>query len=87
MEIMRYFTLDGRFSTLSSNHFMLLNHFRHKKRVPFSYYLLASLENGIKDFKRNPKNPILHEGLILLVMEYAKYFAILEEPKKITKVV
>lgn len=42
VSLMRYFTLDGIFSAIFGYHFILLNHFRHKKLVYFPYYLLLS---------------------------------------------
>lgn len=71
-EIMRYVTLEGRYTMINTYHFLLLNHFKHKKRISFPYYLLISLDLGIKDYMKNPKNLVLHVGLILLIYEHVK---------------
>lgn len=70
--VVRYFTLDGRFSIIYGYHFMLLNHFRHNRAISFPYYLLLSLENGIQDHRKNPNNPYLYEGLMLLLVDHIK---------------
>lgn len=72
MDLMHYFMLDARFMALYGHHFVLLNHFFHCKLVSFHFYLLSSLEEGILKFKRNPKNPYLHEGLMLLIVDFLK---------------
>lgn len=79
---MCYFTLDGIFSSLFGYHFILVNHFHHKKVISFSFYFLTSLEYEIKEHRKNYKLPILHEGLIMLIMEYMKSFSIPIEPNK-----
>lgn len=79
-DIMRYFTLDGHFSIIFGHHFFFLNQFRHKKKVSFPFYLFVSLENGIWDHIHNPKNPILHEGLILLISKCVKEFTLPSQP-------
>lgn len=43
---------------------MILNHFRHN--------LLSSLENSFENHAKSNDNPILNEGLIMLIMQYAK---------------
>lgn len=73
---MRYITLEGFFSMINAYHFLMLNHFYHKKRISFPYYILASLDSSLKDHKRNPKNLVFHVGLILLMSKYAKYFEV-----------
>lgn len=75
---MRYITLEGCFSMVNVYHFFLLNHFRDKKKIPFPFYLLASLESRLKDHKRNPKNLVLHVGIILLITYYAKSFEVVK---------
>lgn len=72
-EIMRYVTLEGRYIVINTYHFLLLNHYRHKKWISFLYYLLMSLDSGIKDHMKNPRNPVLHVGLILLIYEHVKF--------------
>lgn len=70
--IMKYVTLDGRYKRAHSYHFVLLCHFCHKIRVSLPYYILQSVCLSIsKDIKKE-KKPILHEGLILLIIEYIK---------------
>lgn len=75
-ELMYFITLEGRFSVVNAYHVILLNHFCHKKRISFPYYLLVSLDSGLKDHKKNTKNHVLHVGLILLIYEYAKSFEV-----------
>lgn len=72
MSQMHCFTLDERFTTLYGHHFVMLNHFHHGRLVSFPFYLMSSLEDGIVDFRRNPRNPFLHEVLMLLIMEHIK---------------
>lgn len=79
---MSYITLEGWFSAINGYHFILFNHFCHQYKVSFSFYLLASLESGIKDHKINPKNLVLHVGLILLITDYAKDFVVPKQPKR-----
>lgn len=68
---MHYFSFDGHFTNFFGHHFVLVNHFRYKDKISFPFYILYSLNVGIIDFK-NPKKSILHEGLIMLIMEYIK---------------
>lgn len=79
--LMCYFTLDGRYMMLYGHHFVLLNHFCHGKLVSFSFYLLMSLEEGISNYKKNPRNPYLHEGLMLLIVEFIKANCIVRTPQ------
>lgn len=51
---------------------MLLNHFRHNALVSFPIYFLISMENRIEENRRNPNKSILHEGFMLLIMEFVK---------------
>lgn len=51
---------------------MILNHFWHNKRISLPFYLLSSLENSLANHTKNSDNPVLHEGIIMLNMEYYK---------------
>lgn len=78
--IMRYITLDGRYASLFSYHFTILNHFRHGKLIFVPYYLASSPENSLEKHLEKPSNPILHEGLIILIMEHAESLEIVPPP-------
>lgn len=52
--------------------------FLPQKKNSFPYYLLASLDSGLKDHKRNPKNLVMYVGLILLISKYAKSFEVVK---------
>lgn len=81
MELMQYFTLDGRYTTLYGHHFVMLNHFQHGKLISFPFYLLLSLEEGIANFKKNPRNPFFHEDLMLIIVDFIKANCIGEAPR------
>ena len=71
--VIEYFTFDPRFDRAPTHHFVILNHFRHKVRFSFPYYLLTSMCKAVESFKRKPiANPALHEGLLLLIHEHFK---------------
>lgn len=80
--IMRYITLDEHFASIFSYHFMILNHFRHDRRISLPFYLLSSLENSLTNHAKNDDNPILHEGLIMLIMEHNKSHGVKPSPVK-----
>ena len=48
--IREYFILDGRSKRVHKCHFVFLNHFRHKDRISFPFYLLL---NSCNAFKKN----------------------------------
>lgn len=75
--IMEYITVEGRFSRAHTYHFVLLNHFRHDKKVSLPYYLFRSLNKHSK----NPSSPVLHCGLLLLIYEHCKTLALLENKR------
>lgn len=52
--LMRYITLDGRFTKVYGYHFVPLNHFRHNDKVNFPYFLLCSMNASLKAYKENP---------------------------------
>ena len=71
--LIEYVTLDPRFDRIRTHHFVLLNHFRHKVKISFPFYIFTSMAKNIEGFKKIPvKNPALHEGLLLLVYEFLK---------------
>lgn len=70
--IVRYITLEGHYASIFSYHFTILNHLRHDKIFSIPFYLLSSLENSIHKNFENEENPVLHEGLILLVVEFSR---------------
>lgn len=70
--LMCYVTLEGKFNTIFGHHFTLLNHFRHGLFISFLFSLLSSMEVSIYANLMNRRAPILHEGLILLIMENVK---------------
>lgn len=67
---MWYVTLEGRFKALLGHHFTLLNHSRHGLFISFPFFLLSSLESSMYALLKNRRAPILHEGLIFLIMEH-----------------
>lgn len=80
--IMEFFTLDDRFMKIYGYHFVFLNQFRHKVKIYFPFYLLSSLNANINEHRENPHiNPVLHQGLILLIYEHCKARAF-ENPNK-----
>lgn len=81
--IMRYITLDDQYASILSYHFMILNHFSHNKRISLPFYLLSSLENNMVNQTKNSDNRILHQGLIMIIMEYAKDHGI--KPSRVVK--
>ncbi len=68
-----YVTLDPRFDQVRTHHFVILNHFHHKKRISIPFYLLTSLNKEISSSKKKATvNLALHEGLLLLIHEHFK---------------
>lgn len=63
---------------------MILNHFRHNKRISLHFYVLSSLEHNLENHTKNSDNPILYQGLIILIMEYAKDHGVKPSPFVIT---
>lgn len=77
-----YFILDGRNKRVHKFHFVFLNHFRHKDRLSFPFYLQFSLLHSLQDHKKKVSQPILHESLILLIEGYCKNKYIASNPSK-----
>lgn len=75
-----YFILDGRAKCVQKFHFVFLNHFRHKDRLSFPFYLIFSLLQSLQAHRKKESHPILHEGLILLIEGYCKRKAIVSSP-------
>ena len=68
-----YISLDTRFDSIKTYHFVLLNHFRHGIKKLFPSYRFTSIKKGIEVFKKKPiTNLALHEGFLLLFYEYPK---------------
>ena len=61
-------------------HFVFLNHFRHKDRLSFCFYLRFSLLQSLQAHRKKELHPILHEGLILLIEGHYKNMAIVSSP-------
>jgi hypothetical protein len=80
--IREYFILDGRSKRVHKCHFVFLNHFRHKDRISFPFYLRYSLLHSLEAHKKKDSRPILHEGLILLIEGYCKNQRIASTPSK-----
>lgn len=78
--IMRYITHDGHYANIFSYHFMILNHFRYNKIISLPFYLLSFLENSLANHTKNSDNLVVHEGLIKLIMEYAKDYGVKPSP-------
>ena len=70
--IHEYFILDGRAKRVHKFHFIFLNHFRHKDRISFPFFLEYSLLLSLYAHRKKESHPILHEGLILLIENYCK---------------
>ena len=71
--IIDYVTLDPKFDRVRLHHFVLLNHFRHKVKISFPFYIYTSMAKNIEGFKKFlVKNPALHEGLLLLIYDFLK---------------
>lgn len=69
---MRRLTVDGKFCSLLSYHFVIINHFRHHKCISLAFYLVSSLNNSIRAHEKCASSLVLHEGLFPLIMKYAK---------------
>lgn len=70
--IICYVTLEGHFDAILGCHFSLLNHFRHGLHVSFPFFLFSSLEVLVYAHLKNYRALVLHEGLILLIMEHVR---------------
>ena len=71
--IIEYITLEPRFDRVRIHHFVLLNHFRHKVKISFPFYIYTSMTKNIESYKKCPvKNPARHKGLLLLIFEFLK---------------
>lgn len=70
--IREYFILEERSKRVHKFHFVFLNHFRHKDRISFPFYLKYSLLQSLYAHKQKDSRPILHEGMILLIENYCK---------------
>lgn len=71
--IMRYITLDGRFTKVYGYHFVLLNHFRYDEKVNIPYFLICSMNATIKAHRDNPKgDTTMHQGLMVLIYDHLK---------------
>lgn len=68
--IMWYVNLEDRFTKILGHHFTLLNHFRHGLLISFPFFLLSSMEVSIYVHLKNRRALVLHEGLIILIMEH-----------------
>lgn len=79
--IMEYITVEGHFTRAHTYHFVLLNHSRHDKRIYLPYCLSRSLSRYLNKHSKNPSNPKLHCGLILLIYEHCKILAIQENKR------
>lgn len=77
--IREYFSLDGRNKRVYKFHFVFLNHFMHKDRLSFPFYLRFSLLQSLHAHGKESR-PILHEGLILLIEGYYKNKSIASTP-------
>lgn len=68
-----YLTLDGCFTKIYGHHVMLINHFRHRVRINFPFYLRQSLDTTILALQNDPEGDhACHEGLMVLVMNFLK---------------
>lgn len=57
-----------------------MNHFRHDRKIFIPFYLLSSLKHSLEKHVENLDNPVLHEGLIHLIMNYAKAHEVKPSP-------
>lgn len=79
--VIEYITLDSRFDRVRTFHFVLLNHFRHKVKISFTFYLYTSMCKALSSFKKKPfVNPALYEGLLLLIHEHFKALSLSKPP-------
>lgn len=78
--IMRYVTLDGRYARIFSYQFVILNPFKHDRKISIPFYLLSSLKHSLEKHAKNVDNPVLHEGLIHLILNYAKAHEVKSSP-------
>lgn len=74
--IHEYFILDGRDKRVHKFDFVFLNHFRHKDRISFPFFLNHSLLLTLYAQRKKESRLVLHEGLILLIENYCKSKAI-----------
>lgn len=68
--------MEGHFTRVHTYNFVLLNIFRHEKRISLHYYLFRSLSRSLNKHSKNPTSPMIHSGLILLIYEHCKILAI-----------
>ena len=72
-EVIEFISLDTRFDRVRTCHFIMLNHFHHRIKISFPFYLFSSLRKNIVSYKKKPStNLALHEGFLLLVYEFLK---------------
>lgn len=67
--VMKYFTLEGCYTSMHGYHFPILNHIRYGEMINFPYYIFTCLESYIA----NGTNPLMHQGLIYIMYKYAFY--------------
>lgn len=71
--LMEYITIDKRFSRVFGYHFTFLNNFCHQVRVSIPFYSSSSLNESFKLHRKGPsKFFVLHEGLLLLILNILK---------------
>lgn len=82
--IIEYVTLDPRSDRVMTHHFVILNHFRHKSKISFPFYLFTSMNKAISSFKKKATvNPSFHEGLFLLIHEHFKAQTLSNNPHRV----
>ena len=59
--IHEYFILDGRAKRVHKFHFVFINHFWHKDRISFPFFLKYSLLLSLYAHRKKESHPVLHE--------------------------
>ena len=62
-QLIIYFTLEIHYTSYHGYHFLLLNMYRHGKKVGIPFFLFSSLVNNIV----LGENPYIHQGLIFVM--------------------
>jgi hypothetical protein len=72
--LMKYLTLEGRYSVCYYYHFPLLNHFFHCDFISFTLFLLHNLVDSVMDviekMKKVVNYTILHQGLMFRLYRF-----------------
>lgn len=75
--LIKYISCEGRLNIIYSYHFRMLKELRFKvetpvdKRFNIPYFLMQSLTDSSSKVKKGNSKPLVHHGLIGILIEYA----------------